>query len=102
MVNTMNNVAANWFCENRFGLFIHWGLYSLGARHEWIQKLEAIHPDKYQEYIHKFDPDLYNPALWAKAAGTAGMKFFCITAKHHEGFCLWDSKYTDFKVSNTL
>ena len=90
-----------WLENDRFGMFIHWGLYSLGARHEWLQKLEAIHPDKYQEYMKKFNPDLYDPTLWAKAANNAGMKFFCITTKHHDGFCLWDSKYTDFKATNT-
>jgi len=93
--------ASEWLKKNRFGLFIHWGLYSIGARHEWLQKLEHIHPDEYAKYAKYWEPDLYSPELWAQKASEAGMSFFCITAKHHDGFCLWDSKLTDFKATNT-
>jgi alpha-L-fucosidase len=92
----------SWFVKDRFGLFLHWGLYSLGARHEWLMNREKIDPVEYRKrYFGRFDPDLYDPKLWAKAAADAGMKYFVITAKHHEGFCLWDSAYTDFKATNT-
>ncbi|OHB55834.1 MAG: alpha-L-fucosidase [Planctomycetes bacterium GWF2_42_9] len=87
--------------EDRFGIFIHWGLYSVAARHEWVQKLENISNDEYKKYFKHFDPDLYNPILWAKAASNAGMKFFCVTAKHHDGFCLWNTDTTDYKSTNT-
>ncbi|MBR7155288.1 MAG: alpha-L-fucosidase [Lentisphaeria bacterium] len=90
-----------WFKEARFGMFIHWGLYSLPARHEWIRHRENISDENYQIYFELFNPDLFEPEKWAKAAKAAGMKYFVITTKHHEGFCLWDSKYTDFKVTNT-
>ena len=91
-----------WFNEARFGMFIHWGLYSLAARHEWVQNKERVSADKYaQKYFDKFAPDLYDPKAWAKAAREAGMKYFIITTKHHEGFCLWDTKHTDFKATNT-
>ena len=91
-----------WFVDARFGMFIHWGLYSLAARHEWVQNYEKIAPDEYaKRYFDKFDVDLYDPKQWAEAAKEAGMKYFVITTKHHEGFCLWDSKYTDFKAPNT-
>lgn len=84
-------------------MFIHWGLYSLGARHEWLMHAEKIPVDVYEKrYFKHFDPDLYNPELWAKAAANAGMKYFVVTTKHHEGFCLWDSKLTDYKATNTL
>jgi alpha-L-fucosidase len=82
-------------------MFIHWGLYSLGARHEWLMSREEISRADYQKYFKHFDPDLYNPELWAKAAADAGMKYFVVTTKHHEGFCLWDSKLTDYKATNT-
>ncbi len=90
-----------WFTHDRFGMFIHWGLYAQAARHEWVKKIENITDENYQPYFERFDPDLYDPKLWAKAAKNAGMKYFVITTKHHEGFCLWDSKYTDYKATRT-
>lgn len=92
----------SWFMKDRFGLFIHWGLYSLAARHEWVKQKEEIPDDVYDnKYFKHFDPDLYNPDVWAQIAKNAGMKYFVITTKHHEGFCLWDSKLTDYKTTNT-
>lgn len=91
----------SWFTRDRFGLFIHWGLYSLPARHEWVKSREQISTEEYEKYFKHFDPDLYDPDIWAKAAADAGMKYFVVTTKHHEGFCLWDSKLTDYKAPNT-
>ena len=92
----------SWFQRDRFGLFIHWGLYAMGARHEWLQHHEQIPSGVYEDrYFKRFDPDLYDPKVWAKAAADAGMKYFVITTKHHEGFCLWDSKLTGYKATNT-
>lgn len=90
-----------WFTHDRFGLFIHWGLYALPARHEWIKHREEITDEAYQKYFDYFNPDLYDPTEWAKAARAAGMKYMVVTSKHHEGFCLWDSQLTDYKVTNT-
>ena len=90
-----------WFVHDRFGLFIHWGLYALPARHEWVMQKEEIEPDTYERYFDYFDPDLYDPAQWAEAAAAAGMKYFVVTTKHHEGFCLWDSALTDYKAPNS-
>ncbi len=90
-----------WFVHDRFGLFIHWGLYALPARHEWVKNREEISDEKYDVYFKHFNPDLYDPTVWAKAAKNAGMKYFVITSKHHEGFCLWDSDVTDYKSTNT-
>ncbi|MCJ8328559.1 MAG: alpha-L-fucosidase [Lentisphaeria bacterium] len=89
------------FVGNRFGMFIHWGLYAMGARHEWLKKAEKMTSEEYQKYFDHFDPDLYDPTAWAKAAKNAGMKYMVITTKHHEGFCLWDSKVTDYNATNT-
>jgi alpha-L-fucosidase len=91
-----------WFVHDRFGMFIHWGLYALPARHEWVRNNEKIPNEVYdKKYFSRFDPDLYDPELWAKAAADAGMKYFVVTTKHHEGFCLWDSQFTDYKAPNT-
>ncbi len=91
----------SWFVHDRFGMFIHWGLYALPSRHEWVQSREEIPPDVYRKYFERFNPTMYDPQQWAKAAREAGMKYVVITSKHHEGFCLWDSDYTDYKVTNT-
>jgi alpha-L-fucosidase len=91
----------SWFVNDRFGMFIHWGLYALPARHEWIKSREQIGDDAYQRYFDHFDPDLYDPRAWAKAAREAGMKYMVVTSKHHEGFCLWDSQHTDYKATRT-
>ncbi len=102
MLETMQTPGdTDWFAHDRFGLFIHWGLYALGARHEWLKHAEQIPDEQYEKYFRHFDPDLYDPAAWADAAAGAGMKYFVITTKHHEGFCLWDSKLTDYKAPNT-
>ena len=90
-----------WFVRDRFGLFIHWGLYALAARHEWMKQYEEMPDEQYQRYFEHFDPDLYDPQEWARLASEAGMKYFVVTTKHHEGFCLWDSALTDYKATNT-
>jgi len=87
---------------DRFGMFIHFGLYSLAGRHEWVKSIEAIPDDVYDgKYFTRFNPDKFDAKKWAKAAKAAGMKYAVLTTKHHEGFCLWDSKYTDYKITNT-
>ncbi|HWV01550.1 MAG TPA: alpha-L-fucosidase [Devosia sp.] len=91
----------SWFTHDRFGMFIHWGVYSLAARHEWVKSREEIDDAGYRRYFDNFDPDLYDPRDWARRAKAAGMKYVVLTAKHHDGFCLWDSKATDYKATNT-
>jgi len=91
-----------WWTEARFGLFIHWGLYALPARHEWVKSNEKMSDEAYAKYFARFDPDLYDPRGWARAAREAGMKYFVVTTKHHDGFCLWDSKLTDYKSPHAL
>jgi len=91
----------SWFVNDRFGMFIHWGLYALPARHEWVKNRERMDDVTYQKYFNHFNPDLFDPIDWARSARDAGMKYFVITTKHHEGFCLWDSKFTDYKATNT-
>ncbi len=90
-----------WWTDARFGMFIHWGLYALPARHEWVKKYERMTNEEYEKYFSLFNPDLFDPHQWARMAKEAGMKYAVITTKHHEGFCMFDSKYTDYKVTNT-
>ena len=90
-----------WWKDARFGMFIHWGLYALPARHEWVKNHERITNDQYQKYFDEFNPDLFDPKKWAKQAKAAGMKYAVLTSKHHEGFCLFDSRFTNYKATNT-
>lgn len=90
-----------WYVNDRFGMFIHWGLYSIPARGEWLRSAEQMGKEEYMKYFEEFDPVDYNPTKWAKAAKAAGMKYVVLTAKHHDGFCLFDTQTTDFKATNT-
>ncbi|MBP5286138.1 MAG: alpha-L-fucosidase [Kiritimatiellae bacterium] len=91
----------SWWTEARFGMFIHFGLYAMPARHEWIRNYEEISNEDYEKYFERFDPDLFDAGEWARAAKAAGMKYVVLTTKHHEGFCMFDSKVTDYKITNT-
>ena len=90
-----------WYTDARFGMFIHWGLYAIPARGEWVMSHEEIPLEEYKKYFDIFDPVDCDPKQWVKAAKNAGMKYVVLTAKHHDGFCLYDSAYTDYKITNT-
>lgn len=90
-----------WYRQARFGMFIHWGLYAIPARGEWVRSNEQMPEEDYIPYFEMFDPVDYDPRKWARAAKRAGMRYVVLTAKHHDGFCLFDSQYTDFKSTNT-
>ena len=90
-----------WWTDARFGMFIHWGLYSEAARHEWVKHNEHMTNEQYQKYFDLYNPDQFDPKKWAREAKAAGMKYAVLTSKHHEGFCLFDSKFTDYKATNT-
>lgn len=94
------NRRIQWFKDARFGMFIHWGLYSIPARGEWIRSIERITKEDYYKYFEEFYAKDFDPKKWARLAKEAGMKYVVLTAKHHDGFCLYDTKYTDFKSTN--
>lgn len=91
----------SWWTESRLGLFIHWGLYAMPARHEWVKSREKMTDSIYDRYMEYFNPDLYDPQQWARIAKEAGFKYVVFTTKHHDGFCMWDTRYSDYKVTNT-
>ncbi|MGN6181374.1 MAG: alpha-L-fucosidase [Mucilaginibacter sp.] len=95
----------------RLGQFIHWGLYSIpggewngkqynGAA-EWIKSWDEVSKSAYDSLIYKFNPSKFNPDSWAETARQMGVKYVTITTKHHDGFCLWPSKYTNFTIAHT-
>lgn len=90
-----------WYTEARFGMFIHFGLYSIPARGEWVRSIEEMPEEKYYPFFREFNPEQFDAHAWAHAAKEAGMKYMVLTAKHHDGFCLFDSQYTDWKITNT-
>ena len=90
-----------WYVSARFGLFLHWGLYAIPARGEWVRSVERIPNEKYDPLMAEFDPRACDMRKWMAAAKAAGMKYAVLTAKHHDGFCLFDSAYTDFKSTNS-
>ena len=91
----------DWFTRDRFGMFIHWGLYAMPARHEWVKQREEMTDEQYDPFFRRFNPRRFDPGRWADLAAAAGMKYMVITSKHHEGFCLWDTQHTDYKATNT-
>ena len=90
-----------WFRNARFGMFIHWGLYSIPSRGEWVRSVEKMPKEDYRQFFEEFNPVEYRPKEWAALAKKAGMKYAILTAKHHDGFCLWDTKLTDYNAANT-
>ncbi len=98
-----------WWREARFGLFLHWGLYSIlaGKWHdddkwaEWIRNNAHIPVDEYEQLLARWNPTAFDPDLWAALAAKAGMKYAVLTTKHHDGFCLFDSRVTTWDVMST-
>ena len=91
----------DWFRKARFGMFIHWGLYSIPGRGEWVRSNERMPEEDYMPFFHTFSAPDFDPKGWARAAKQAGMQYVVMTAKHHDGFCLFDSALTDFKSTTT-
>ena len=89
------------FRTKRFGMFIHWGLYSIRGWHEQEQWRYPVESKQYQSYMKQFYPKKYDPNAWVTAAKQAGMDYICFTTKHHDGFCMWDTAYSDYKITNT-
>lgn len=106
---TKPDTRMDWWREARFGMFIHWGLYSIPAgawkdrtdHAEWIRTTAQIPLEEYEEFVPRFNPVKFDAGAWARLAKQAGMQYIVITSKHHDGFCLFDSKHTDFDVMST-
>lgn len=93
-------MRTDWYQNARFGMFIHWGAYSVIGIDEWIRSQRKMTIEEYAPTLDMFTASRYDAREWAKAAKNAGMKYIVLTAKHHDGFCLFDSKLTDYKSTN--
>ncbi|MBA4408411.1 MAG: glycoside hydrolase [Odoribacter sp.] len=91
----------DWFFENRYGMFVHWGLYSIPGWHEQLQWRGRVSRSEYVKLAQQWNPIKFNPEHWLDLMEEAGMKYITLTTKHHDGFCLWDSKQTTFNTINT-
>ncbi|WP_336645323.1 alpha-L-fucosidase [Microbacterium sp. USHLN186] len=89
-----------WFDTARFGMFVHFGVYSIAARHEWVQSYERLSDDEYRQYFDHFEPDRFDARALARRAKETGMSYVVLTAKHHDGFCLFDSALTEFTAQH--
>ena len=89
------------FFANRFGMFVHWGLYAIPAIHEQILWRYRMQRKQYEQLVGQFDPVAFDPEAWLDILQDAGMQYVCFTTKHHDGFCLWDTKQTDYNVMGT-
>lgn len=87
--------------QNKFGMFIHWGFYSLFGVQEQVFARNDMPREEYESAMYRFNPTEYDPEKWVLLAKEAGMKYICFTTKHHDGFCMWDTRYTDYNIMNT-
>lgn len=93
-----NLKAREWFQDARFGLFIHWGVYSVLGRGEWVMNNEKIPIAEYEKLAPRFNPVKFDAAEWVSLAKSAGQKYITITSKHHDGFAMWGSKQNKWNI----
>ena len=91
----------DWWFQRRFGMFVHWGIYAIHGLHEQEQWRYRVPRSEYVKLQPQWNPVKYNPDTWLDLAAEAGMKYICLTAKHHDGFCLWNTKETSYNTVNT-
>ncbi len=90
-----------WFQDARFGMFIHWGLYSIIGKQEWVMHTDAIPVGDYEKLVPRFNPTKFDADKWASIAADAGQKYILITSRHHDGFSMYDTSLSPYKVTNT-
>lgn len=89
---------SQWFRDAKFGMFIHWGVYSVLGDGEWVMHQKKMTIPDYEKLPPQFNPTEYDPQKWVALAKSAGMKYITITSKHHDGFAMWDSKVSDYDI----
>ena len=96
-----NQKAREWFSDARFGLFIHWGPFSIPGAGEWVMQVRNISVKNYTRLKDFFNPIAFNAAEWVGLAKSAGMKYITLITRHHDGFSMWNTKFSDFNIMNT-
>ncbi|HVM89265.1 MAG TPA: alpha-L-fucosidase [Puia sp.] len=96
-----NLQARKWFDSARFGMFIHWGAFSVLGDGEWVMNNRNIHVNEYKRLLNIFDPYDFDAQKWVSAAKNAGMQYITLITRHHDGFSIWDTKQSDWKITNT-
>lgn len=101
MAKQVSTQGLEQFQDNRFGMFIHWGLYSILARQEWIMHVERIPVPEYEKLVPQLNPIKFNADEWVSIAADAGQKYMIITSRHHDGFSMYDTQLSDYKITNS-
>lgn len=101
MTKQVSPEGINWFQDVRFGMFIHWGLYALIGKQEWVMHTDSIPVDEYEKLVPQFNPEKFDAEEWVSIAADAGQKYMVITSRHHDGFSMYDTALSDYKVTNT-
>ncbi len=96
-----NLEAREWFANAKFGLFIHWGPFSIPGDGEWVMQQRNITVKNYTRLMDFFNPEKFDAAQWVSMAKNAGMKYITLITRHHDGFSMWDTKYSDFNIMNS-
>jgi len=94
-------LGLKWYQDAKFGMFVHWGLYSILARQEWVMHIERIPVPEYETLVARFNPTKFNADEWVSIAADAGQRYMVITSRHHDGFSMYDTKLSDYKITNT-
>lgn len=100
-VHRQDERKMQWFRDAKFGMFIHWGLYSMLEKGEWVLFSESLDVREYEKLAGDFEAGKFDARAWAKAAKNTGMKYMVLTTRHHDGFCLFDSKCSRFNAMNS-
>ena len=102
MAKGASEQGLKWFQDIRFGMFIHWGPSAIPAQHDWIMAAEAIPVPEYEKYSYSFNPTRFNADEWVSIAADAGQKYIVFTSRHHDGFSMYDTALSDYKVTRSL
>lgn len=101
MAKHVSQHGLNWFQNARFGMFIHWGLYALIGQREWVMHDDRIPVAEYEKLVQQFNPTRFNADQWVSLAADAGQKYIVFTSRHHDGFSMYDTALSDYKITNT-
>ena len=101
MIKQVSRKGIDWFQDAKFGMFIHWGLYSLLGRGEWVMHWEQIPVPEYEKLASRFNPTQFNADMWVNLAAESGQKYMVITSRHHDGFSMYNTALSDYKITQT-